>query len=61
MYLKLDTLGLAIPGGCVASVGVGGLATGGMHILIAVVSMCDSIATIYRWNVLLFSPTWLRL
>ena len=29
VYLKLDSLGLAIPGGRVASVGVGGLVTGG--------------------------------
>lgn len=29
VYLKLDTLGLAVPGGRVANVGVGGLITGG--------------------------------
>lgn len=31
-YLKLDEMGLAVSGGRVAAVGVGGLTTGGMYI-----------------------------
>jgi FAD/FMN-containing dehydrogenase len=37
VYLKLDALGLAVPGGRISEVGVGGLVTGGQHIAISVV------------------------
>lgn len=33
VYMKLDALGLAVPGGRVSTVGVGGLVTGGEYIL----------------------------
>lgn len=61
-YLELDAMGLAISGGRVASVGVGGLTTGGMYIPHR--SSIDEYMianTICRWNVLLCPSLWPRL
>jgi FAD/FMN-containing dehydrogenase len=61
-YLELDAMGLAISGGRVASVGVGGLTTGGIYIPDRSNIDVHMIANaIYRWNILFCSSSWVRL
>ena len=46
VYSKLDLLGLAVPGGRVASVGVGGLVTGGESVML--ISMAPQVHVLTR-------------
>lgn len=49
VYSKLDTLGLAVPGGRVSSVGVGGLVTGGEFVLS--ISVAQLVHGADSWNI----------
>lgn len=56
VYAKLDVMGLAVSGGRVADVGIGGFMTGGRSDLAS-----DKVPTRSRWKYLLRSTVWFRL
>lgn len=62
VYSKLDALGIAIGGGRVATVGVGGLTLGGTDSLTNAHSEnLDVLTSSHRWCLILFAEIWLRL
>ena len=58
VYLKLDAMNLAVSGGRVSEVGVGGLITGGMRRVTAVHDMSRQQAEFARWQFFLCVALW---